>query len=199
MTKTTAALVTLLLASLPGTAMAHGHNQPDNPGPYSGFQTREIKSLSNDDIAEIRRGGGWGLALPAELSGRPGPAHLLELRNEIGLSADQVAKVEKLFGKMREEAIEAGERFITAEAALSRAFEDPGLDREHLGELLDDAATARAELRFVHLSRHLATTDILSAAQIQTYNFLRGYAEDPCARTPDGHDPELWRQHNGCG
>ena len=49
---------------------------------YAGEENRSIKSLSPDDIAELRRGGGWGLAKTAELNGVPGPAHLLEMKNE---------------------------------------------------------------------------------------------------------------------
>jgi hypothetical protein len=49
------------------------------------MQSRAIKSLSDNDINELRRGGGWGLALAAELNGMPGPAHLLELKDKIPL------------------------------------------------------------------------------------------------------------------
>ena len=54
------------------------------------MQSRAIKSLSESDIQELRRGGGWGLALPAELNGMPGPVHLLELKDQIPLATDQV-------------------------------------------------------------------------------------------------------------
>ena len=33
----------------------------------------------------------------------------------------------------------------------------------------------------------------------QQYNVLRGYdGVDPCAAVPPGHNPEMWRKHNGC-
>ena len=38
--------------------------------PYAGMQERPIKSLSDADIRELKRGGGWGLALAAELNVR---------------------------------------------------------------------------------------------------------------------------------
>ena len=50
---------------------------------YKGQEHRDIKSLSTDDIAELQRGGGWGLAKAAELNGVPGPVHLLEMEKEI--------------------------------------------------------------------------------------------------------------------
>ncbi|MFC6658481.1 hypothetical protein ACFQEX_24910, partial [Roseibium salinum] len=144
----------------------------------SGLQTRDIKSLSPEDIEELRRGGGWGLALPAELNGLPGPAHLLTLKEEIGLTAEQVEKVEALYEDMRVKAIAAGERLIAAEAALSGAFESGDIKPELLQRLLEAAGSARTDLRFIHLSRHLATPGLLTQEQIRKYNVLRGYADD---------------------
>ncbi len=177
-------------------AQDRAHSHAD--APYAGLETREIKSLSDQDIAELRRGGGWGLALPAELNGLPGPAHLLELREELELSSDQIAAITVLFDEMRSEAISAGDRFIAAEAALSKAFEEAEVSQEALTKLLAEASEARAALRFVHLSRHLATPDLLSDEQIVRYSVLRGYSADPCASVPEGHDATMWRRHNGC-
>ena len=72
-------------------AQTHGHS------PYAGLEGREIKSLSEADLEDLRLGRGWGLALAAELNGVPGPAHLLELQAELGLDAGQVAAIEDLF------------------------------------------------------------------------------------------------------
>lgn len=186
----------LLLAAVPlAAATQHTHA----PSPYAGFEAREIKSLSESDIEELRRGGGWGLALAAELNGAPGPAHLLELKDEIGLSADQVAAIETIFAAMKADAIAAGERLIAAEAAIEAAFRAGGLDDATLKALLDEAAAARSALRFVHLSRHLSTPPLLTPAQIARYNALRGYGADPCDAVPAGHNPVMWRRHNNCG
>lgn len=88
-------------------------------------------------------------------------------------------------------AVAAGECFIAAEAALSGAFAGSGLSEERLRDLLAVAAEARAELRSIHLSRHLPTPDLLSAAQIQRNNVLRRYSDDPCETVPDGPDPAV--------
>lgn len=188
----------LVASILPLAAFGQDHSQGSSSTPYAGLETREIKSLSEQDIEELRRGGGWGLALPAELNGRPGPAHLLELQEELELSAEQVEAITAIHQEMRVEAIAAGERFIAAEAELSDAFDGADLNEEGLLELLANASEARAELRFIHLSRHLSTPELLSAEQIQRYNVLRGYSDDPCANVPEGHDPSMWRRHNGC-
>jgi hypothetical protein len=198
MTKRAAFFGAFLAAIIPsiGLAQHHGHSAQD--APYAGLQSRQIKGLSDQDIEELQQGSGWGLALPAELNGHPGPKHLLELSTELDLSSDQIAAITAIYQEMQAEAIAAGERFIAAEAALSDAFASGDITDETLQQLLAEAAEARAALRFVHLSRHLSTPALLSRAQIKRYNVLRGYADDPCANVPDGHDPQMWRRHNGC-
>lgn len=167
--------------------------------PYAGMESREIKALSAEDIAELRKGGGWGLALAAELNGAPGPAHLLELQVEIGLSTDQIAAIEVIFAAMQAEAVPAGERLIETEAAVEAAFRSGGVAEAGLRALIGAAETARAELRFIHLKRHLETPPLLTPEQVARYNELRGYvAANPCDIVPKGHDPEMWKTHNGC-
>jgi Spy/CpxP family protein refolding chaperone len=166
--------------------------------PYAGMQTRAIKSLSDSDIKELRQGGGWGLALPAELNGMPGPVHLVELKDRIPLTAEQVQQAQALVQDMRKAAIPAGERLIAAEAALEAALASGSVDDAALRRLLSDAGAARTELRFTHLSQHLKTVQFLKPEQIKQYNILRGYAQDPCVNVPVGHNPEMYRRHMGC-
>ena len=188
-------LLTLSLALVAAAAGAQEHAR----SPYAGLETRPVKSLSETDIDELRRGAGWGLALPAELNGVPGPAHLLELKDEIGLLDEQVAAIEAIYEEMKAEAIPAGERFIATEEAIEAAFVSGDIDAGRLRALIEESAAARAALRFVHLSRHLQTPPLLTADQIARYNDLRGYdAANPCAAVPEGHDAAMWRRHNGC-
>lgn len=45
---------------------------------------------------------------------------------------------------------------------------------------------------------NLEAAGILTRTQVLAYNRLRGYAADPCAAVPEGHDAALWKRHNGC-
>ena len=193
--KTTICLFALTFG-IPIAALGqHGHGTQT---PYAGMQSRAIKSLSDQDILELRRGGGWGLALAAELNGMPGPAHLLELKDQIPLTQEQVARTQALFDEMRRAAIATGERLIAAETALEAAFAKGAVDEVALRRLLADSESARTELRFIHLSQHYKTVQYLRPEQIKRYNILRGYAEDPCKNIPAGHNPEMYRRHMGC-
>jgi hypothetical protein len=64
--------------------------------PYAGMQSRQIKALSDQQIADLRAGRGMGLALAAELNGYPGPSHVLELADQLGLSPEQRSKVQEI-------------------------------------------------------------------------------------------------------
>jgi Spy/CpxP family protein refolding chaperone len=188
-------LFVLLGAALPASAQ---HADDHALSPYAGEQTREIASLSDDDLSELGRGEGWGIARAAELNGVPGPAHLLELADEIGLDGEQRAVIAAIRDEMRADAITTGERFVEAERALDAAFTDDMPDAEMLARLVTEAGEARAGLRLVHLSAHLRTTPLLTPEQIARYAVLRGYADDPCESVPEGHDATMWRRHNGC-
>ena len=163
-----AALVTLC-AALAGEAAETG------PSRYAGEEVRPVKSLSPEDIAELRRGGGWGLAKAAELNGMPGSAHLLELKDALALTPGQVEAITALHERMREAAIAEGERFIEAERALEEAFRSHSVTEASLERMLADIERSRARLRFVHLRAHLGTPDLLTEAQIARYAALRGY------------------------
>jgi Spy/CpxP family protein refolding chaperone len=182
---------------LSGIAIAqHAGHAPNEP--YAGQERRTIKSLSDEDIAELRRGGGWGLAKAAELNGLPGPLHLLELGDEIALTPEQIDAIEHVFRKMRADAIDEGERLISREQALESAFRDRAMTEETLRTLLAPIEESRRELRYIHLAAHLKTPTILTEKQIDRYNTLRGYGADSCNEVPEGHDPVMWRHHNGC-
>ena len=74
---------------------------PQTHQPYAGMQTRPVKALSDQQIADLKAGRGMGLALAAELNGYPGPMHVLELAAPLGLSDEQRAKVAGLFDAMK--------------------------------------------------------------------------------------------------
>ena len=191
--------VLLLTVLLTIVGCTRSGQEPLQHSQYAGQQMRQIKSLSADDIHQLEQGSGWGLAKAAELNGMPGPVHLLELRQQILLTDDQVAQIEAIFEHMRSQAILLGKRLIELEIELDSSFANGAVTEEQLRGYLVAIADVRSELRYVHLVAHLKTPTILTAHQIHTYNELRGYgAGDPCESVPNGHDPQRWKMHNNC-
>ncbi|THK37305.1 periplasmic heavy metal sensor [Ensifer sp. MPMI2T] len=166
-------ILAFLVVVLPVPAAAEGEHA--HISPYAGKHQREIKSLSAEDIAELRAGGGWGLAKPAELNGVPGPSHVLKMKRELALTADQEKSVQRIFEAMRNAAVAEGKNLLAGEAALDTAFRDGSIDQDHLRTLLRRIEASRANLRYVHLAAHLQMVRVLNENQIKRYNELRGY------------------------
>ncbi len=181
---------------LGGQAKAQDH---EHTSAYAGEESREIKSLSQDDIDQLKAGKGWGLAKAAELNGIPGPSHVLDMSEEIGLSSDQRSKIEVVFAGMQAKAIQTGTKMIEKEKELNQAFASGQIQPLKLKKLTSELGELRGELTYIHLEAHLQTAEILTQEQISAYNKLRGYDSiNPCAEVPEGHNPEMWKQHNNC-
>ncbi|WP_248446374.1 hypothetical protein [Sinorhizobium meliloti] len=166
--------LTLIAVILPLPAAAeeeHVHHSP-----YAGQELREIKSLSAADLAELESGGGWGLAKAAELNGMRGPSHVLKMKADLALNADQEESTQRIFEKMREDAVIEGKRLIAGELALEIAFREGSINRASLRAQLCGVETIRANLRYIHLAAHLEMMRVLTEVQAKQYSELRGYA-----------------------
>jgi len=188
-----------LLLSISATVAKNNDQDSQHLSPYVAEVDRQIKSLSEEDIRELERGGGWGLARAAELNGMPGPVHILEMKDEIDLDKEQQIAIEKIYQQMKAAAASKGQMMIAAETELDRRFKHNEIDDVRLVELVTQIARLRGELRLIHLSAHLETWPVLTEHQVARYNQLRGYSEaDACANIPAGHNEAMWRKHNNC-
>lgn len=143
--------------------------------PYAGQDGRAIASLSDRDIDALLAGEGHGYAKAAELNGYPGPAHVLELADDLKLTDIQRAEVQAIFDGMNAEARSLGAALVETESALDAAFESGGIDRATLEAMVAYSAEIEAKLRAVHLEAHLQTKPIMTRHQIMVYNSARGY------------------------
>jgi Spy/CpxP family protein refolding chaperone len=113
-----------------------------------------------------------GLALAAELNGYPGPSHLLELADKVGLSESQRTAVQGLFDAMRAKTIPLGQRLIAEETALDALFASRQATPERAATA--EIGSRQAQLRVAHLKYHLSTVKLLQPEQIERYAELRG-------------------------
>jgi Spy/CpxP family protein refolding chaperone len=161
---------TISLIVLTGSAMSEQ--------PYAGLQNRPIKTLSDQQIADLNAGRGMGLALAAELNGYPGPIHAIELAGQLRLSPDQLSKLKSLFEAMKAETIPLGSTLISQERELNDGFANHTITPTSLQTATIGIGTTQAALRAAHLKYHLSTADILTPEQVARYNELRGYQSD---------------------
>lgn len=155
--------------------------------PYAGMQSRPIKAISEQQMADLKAGRGMGLALAAELNGYPGPAHVLELADKLDLSVDQRTGVQKLFDSMKQEAVPLGSKLIEQEAELDRQFANHVVTPASLKSATAAIAAIQGELRETHLKYHLITVALLTDGQRQRYSALRGYGEGAHEASPMQH------------
>lgn len=145
------------------------------PSPYAGEQNRAIKALSESDTANLMHGHGMGLAKAAELNAYPGPRHVLDLANELKLSADQRASLEKIVAEMQAHAIRLGKTIVDREKELDELFVSKRATEDKVTSLTAEIGRLQGELRATHLNAHVATERILSSSQVQEYVEVRGY------------------------
>lgn len=169
MSSKTAVVFVTALAVLGGKSFASENH------PYTGEETRAIKSLSKAEVDGLLSGKGLGYGKAAELNGYPGPAHVLELSEELSLSADQRRETEIIFAQMEAAAKELGGDLVKAERALDEAFRTKKIEESSLSKLVDDIGDIESRLRAVHLRAHLQQTEVLDDEQISGYMELRGY------------------------
>lgn len=146
--------------------------------PYAGQELRDIKSLSDKDVQSLQNGTGeafGGVAKLAELNGYPGPRHVLDMASELQLADEQRMEIDLIYQNMSNKAKSIGAAIIAVEQDMDRAFANKTITEENLKLMLDNSANLYGQLRFVHLSAHLDTMQMLTMEQVQMYNTIRGY------------------------
>jgi Spy/CpxP family protein refolding chaperone len=155
-------------------------------GPYAGQQMRAIKALSDEERADYMEGRGMGLSKVAELNHYPGPRHVLDDSDALGLSAEQLAKTRSIWATMDTKAKALGALIVAQEAALEAMYAKGSATAADTRAVIDELARLQADLRYTHLSAHMAMRSVLSAGQIARYDELRGYS-DGTADPADHH------------
>ncbi len=164
----------LLLCVSPVLAQHEHHAAP--PAPTAKSPEAAHHAFLAEERAAIERGEGLGMALAADRAGYPGPKHILELKEQLKLTAAQQAAVEQLRAQMKEKALPLGRQILAAEARLEEMFR-AGKGEAELREETYRIASLRAELRWVHLGTHLAARKLLTPEQNALYLKLRHGAE----------------------
>ncbi len=164
--------IVLLIAAFAAAAAAQAQH-------HAGQQGRDIKALSAEEIEQYRAGAGMGYAKAAELNHFPGPMHVLELAEQLGLSAGQRAAVQRLMDAHKAEARAIGARRVDAERAIDALFRSGKVEPGALGKAVQEAAAIEGEYRLSHLETHRRTRGLLNEEQVARYDHLRGYEAGP--------------------
>lgn len=162
----------LLVSLFAATAVA-----ASSPSPYAGQESREIAALSATDVQSLLDGKGMGYAKVAELNGFPGPAHVLELADQLKLSEQQREQTQAIFQRMDSAAKRLGAQLVAAERGLDSDFHSRQITADSLQRSLTQVARLQGDLRGVHLKAHLEQAAVLDPMQVEMYVQLRGYSD----------------------
>ena len=161
-----------VFAILSASALAqHAHKH----SPYAHTQSAEVPSLTPDEVRELQLGEGMGLARAAELNHFPGPKHLLELASDLGLSDEQILRIEEIHRTMKSRAVSKGVEILRQELHLSHLFASGNPSAAEITHATERLGVLRGELQAIHLLAHLESARELTGAQIDGYDRLRGY------------------------
>jgi len=164
----------LIVAAALVTVAQHQHQQHSQSS-NAAQQMNKIKTLTDVEVENYLNGRGMGLAKPAELNSYPGPMHVLQLAEPLGLSPQQKQATQQAFERMHAEAVRLGESIIAKESEIDRLFASGKVEAQGLAKLTHETAIMHGELRLTHLRAHLEMKRVLSPAQISKYDELRGY------------------------
>ncbi len=139
-------------------------------------RVNNIKALSSEDVEQYLSGAGMGYAKAAELNRHPGPMHVLELADQLKLTAEQRTATAKLMEAHKAEARKIGARLVAAERALDELFRGGAVAGDTLAQAVARTAVLEGEYRLAHLETHRRMRTLLSDAQLARYDALRGYA-----------------------
>ncbi|EME70442.1 hypothetical protein H261_08168 [Paramagnetospirillum caucaseum] len=78
--------------------------------------------LNPQQIEGLLAGRGMGLSMPAEMNGKPGPLHVLELADALELTEAQRRAAAELVAGMKAAAIPLGREVVAREAGLDAVF-----------------------------------------------------------------------------
>ena len=117
------------------------------------------------DKDQLLSGDAAGQTLAAEKNGFPSPQKIVSFKDQIGLTKDQLKKMNEMLINVPISATVKGQEIVDAEEELNKLFESGTINEKTLRMKLERIGKMRADLRFVHLQAYLKEKLILTAKQ----------------------------------
>ena len=117
------------------------------------------------DKDQLLSGEATGQTLVAEKNGFPAPQKIISFKDQLGLTKDQLRKINEMLTNLPISATVKGQEIVEAEEELNKLFESGTLNEKTLRDKLERIGKMRADLRFVHLQIYLKEKQILSVNQ----------------------------------
>jgi len=185
--KLTNVVLALALSGLPAVAQEVHHDCPRMSGSTHAQAATNESGVSDEQRREYLNGEGMGLAKAAELNHYPGPRHVLDIADNLGLSTDQITATRALFDDMHADAQALGKQVVAREDELYALFREQHADADKVRQLTAEIANLQGQLRALHLTAHIHERALLSAEQVTKYDALRTYVPGESPAPPHQH------------
>ena len=173
--KVTNVVLALALSGFPAAAQEAHHDCPQMTGSNEAHAAMNKSGVPDEQRSQYLNGEGMGFAKDAELNHYPGPRHVLDIADKLGLSPDQLAATRALFDDVHAKAQALGTQLLAREDELAALFRDQHADGDKVRQLTAEIANLQGQLRSLHLTAHIRERALLSAEQVTKYDALRNY------------------------
>ena len=136
-------------------------------------ETGNAQATYPPDKDQLLKGEAAGQNLVAEQNGYPSPQKIVSLKDQIGLTKDQLKKIKEIVTNLPISAVVKGQEIIDAEEEMNTLFQSGTVNERTLRIKLERIGKMRAELRFVHLQIYVKEKQILSAKQWERLKELK--------------------------
>jgi Spy/CpxP family protein refolding chaperone len=137
------------------------------------IETGNAQASYPTDKDQLLKGEAAGQNLVAEQNGYPSPQKIVSLKDQIGLTKDQLKKIKEIVTNLSISAVVKGQEIIDAEEELNKLFASGDVNERTLRIKLERIGKMRAELRFMHLQMYLREKQILTAKQWERLKELK--------------------------
>ncbi|MGW8283196.1 MAG: Spy/CpxP family protein refolding chaperone [Gemmatimonadota bacterium] len=151
-----------------GTGMGNGRQhqmQGHDQGGMQGMGGGMLGGISAQEKEALLKGSGLGAGMIAMMNGYPGPKHVLEMGDELELTAAQREEIGTIFGEAKASFVELGTTIVEKDEALTALFTSGSATTAQVETLAREIGDLQGQLRAGHLNAHIRTYDALTPAQ----------------------------------
>ncbi len=125
-----------------------------------------LSGVSEQEKEMLLKGGGLGAGMIAMMNGYPGPKHVLEMGDELELTAAQRESIGTIYGKVKAESVKLGTELVEKDEELAALFTSGSVSTKDVEKRSREIGELQGRLRAAHLNAHVQTHAELTPAQL---------------------------------
>ena len=133
-----------------------------------------LGGVSKQEKEALLKGAGLGAGMIAMTNGYPGPKHVLEMGDELELTAAQRESLGKIYGNVKARSVELGTELVEKDEKLTALFASGSASTGEVEKLSREIGELQGRVRAEHLNAHVETFDTLTPAQRETLSSMQG-------------------------